>query len=115
MVVTKSSSKKLKPALKKTLVLPYSRHKPKNVRFASPIRTNRAKDLCDYNIEEVMEVFNRYVYAEIYVFGRRGNKNRSKQNRKDLFKTLFEFYGDWLTNFAEAEDKCRKQFHNMLK
>lgn len=99
---SKKTKKKLKPALKVTLVTPYTRNRKKKVtKFPRQLCQNRMKNYEDYTVEEMMDIFMRYVHLETL-----GNKR--KYILPTAFRKLFKYYEEWIESFLFANERLKK-------
>lgn len=100
--ISKKKKKKLKPALKVTLVTPYTSNRRRKVaKFSRQLCQNRMKNYEDYTVEEMMDIFMRYVHLETL-------GNRRKYILPTAFRKLFKYYEEWFESFLFANEKLKK-------
>lgn len=104
-MVKPKKRKELKSALKKNLIDTYLRSvKRKIVRITEPPYLNHSQDLLQYSLEELINVFIRYVYYKNQKDRKKTEEKRRPKNLPNMFELLFEHYQKWLQNFLEATE-----------
>ena len=107
-MTSKKKKKNLKPAFKATLVMPYIRQRgTRAVKFHSRLCRNKMKNLSDYSVEELMDVFMRYVHFEM--LGKRRHLSLQK-----TFKKLLQYYEEWLESYLVANEKFKRRNYYLL-
>ncbi|KAG8175529.1 hypothetical protein JTE90_016729 [Oedothorax gibbosus] len=70
----------------------------KQVRFSDPLKTNQKKSVSEYNIAEMLDIYQRYVEMEIVD----DKTKRRKMSLHQIFQVLFDCNEAWMENYLEA-------------